>query len=566
MNNNQEFFINEKTENSELENEIDLKKLFYSFMRNKRLIGIFGLIGLFFSGVGAFNTKRVWQGEFQIVLESSKQAPSTFNEQIAKIAGMETSLNTLGTEVGILKSPSVLMNVFEFVKTEKELKGNSAIKGLRFRNWKNDSLDITLEKGTTILNLAYKDTEKDLILPVLNMISYKYQRFSENKRIRSLDLGLNYFQKQINIYKNKSIESLRKAQKFAIDNDLSIRQDESTIDLNRSNQINIETIRVQAANQIRVIDQRLEQIDNLSNQSDEQIVYAASTIPELSDLTAQLKVIDTELTRKRVIYKEDDILIQKMIEERIFLIDLLKKQVKGFLNAKRTDALARMRAAERPEGVLIEYKMLLSNALKDQATLDKLENQNRVLLLEKARKEDPWKLITNPTLLPYPVAPKRKRILALGLISGLFLGSGAALISEKRKNIIYSISEFETLGKWPFLVELDGSQKSYWAETLDLLVSGQLLDIQGSLAFVSIGEINDSLLQELYRSLKEFFKDREIIVTKDLKKSNEFMNLILLTANGITKRDEFIDINKKLLLKKKPVLGLLTLSNIDLKI
>ena len=40
-----------------------------------------------------------------------------------------------------------------------------------------------------------------------------------------------------------------------------------------------------------------------------------------------------------------------------------------------------MKASERPEGVIIEYKMLLSNAYKDKATIDNLENQYRKLLL-----------------------------------------------------------------------------------------------------------------------------------------------------------------------------------------
>ena len=175
------------------------------------------------------------------------------NQRITAIADLIGTNNTLKTEVGILKSPSVLMNIFEFVKSKKALKDNSSMQRLRFRNWQNSSLDITLEKGTTILNIAYRDTEKDLILPVLKKISTTYQEFSENKRMRSIDLGLNYFKEQIKIYKSKSIESLKNAQKFAIDQDLSVRQDESTIELINPNPTNIETIRVNAAQPIKFL-------------------------------------------------------------------------------------------------------------------------------------------------------------------------------------------------------------------------------------------------------------------------------------------------------------------------
>ncbi len=563
MNTNQQLFFKENRDELGTEEEIDLKQFYNFLLRNTKLIGIFASLGLFISCLIAFNTKRVWQGEFQIVLEgsSSSSLPSV-NQRIARIVGITPEANSLETEIGILKSPSVLMNVFEFVKTNKSEKTNSSMQGLRFKKWRKDSLDIILEKGTTILNLAYKDTDKDLILPVLNNISSTYQGFAEKKRIRSLELGLDYFKEQISVYKNKSILSLSKAQKFATDNDLVIIQDESTIN-STGNPANIETIRVKAANQIRIIDQQLVQISNLKDKSDDQIIYSASTIPEMLDLSNKLKDIDTKLARLRVIYKDNDKTIQKSIKERAFLIDLLKKQVVGFLKARKADAQARMKAAERPEIVLIEYKMLLSNALKDQSTLDDLESQNRLLLLEKARSKEPWKLITNPTLLPYPVAPSRKKILALGLFCGIFLGTGVAMISEKRKNIIYSISELEALGQWNFIVELSGNQKKYWDKSLNLLVTNQLLDVNGSIALIAIGEINNSLLEELYKSLKDLLGNCELIVTKDLLESNKFTNLIVLTAYGITRRDELLDTNIKLLLQKESVLGLLTLNNIN---
>ena len=58
------------------------------------------------------------------------------------------------------------------------------------------------------------------------------------------------------------------------------------------------------------------------------------------------------------------------------------------------------------------------------------------LLLEKARIEDPWELITNPTLLPNPIEPRKKRIIAIGGILGIFVGAITALIIEKRKDIL----------------------------------------------------------------------------------------------------------------------------------
>ena len=109
------------------------------------------------------------------------------------------------------------------------------------------------------------------------------------------------------------------------------------------------------------------------------------------------------------------------METRRLLIEVFIRQTYGYLYAKRTAAQARLAAAERPKGVLIKYRELLRTAARDEATLNKLESEKQILALEQARKQEPWELISNPTLLDTPVAPRKKRILALGLFAG-FVG------------------------------------------------------------------------------------------------------------------------------------------------
>ncbi|WP_320667164.1 GumC family protein [Prochlorococcus sp. MIT 1307] len=564
MNSNQKFSLNDGVVDPILEDEIDLKKLFDSLYRNKRLIAIFSLFGVLLSGLIAFRTKKVWQGEFQIVLESGKgKAALSINPKIANWAGLSPNNDALETEVGILKSPSVLMNIFQFVKAQKSLK-NEPIEELRFREWENKNLDIQLEQGTSILNLAYRDTDKDLVLPVLNRISTTYQDYSGRKRMRSIELGEEYFKEQIAIFKSRSIESAKVAQQFAIDQDLTVLQGEAEIDKEISNFINIEGIRVKAANQIRFIDQQLEQIQDLKGPSD-QIMYAASTIPAITELSDRLKAIDSRLAKLRVIYKEKDTSIQNLLKERIFLIDLLKRQVKGFLLAKKADAQARLKAAERPEGVLIKYRQLISVEAKDKSTLNTLENQYRALLLEKARSEDPWELITKPTLLPNPVAPSNKRILAFGFLGGIFAGSGVALINDRRKDIIYSMTQMESLVRWPLLSVLPVGKKQFWVESLELVVAScPFSNAEGSIALISVGEIADSVLTQLDESLRQSSLVRQYKITKDLREATKCSNLVVVTALGITRNQELIETRKKLLLQKTPVLGLLVLSDIIL--
>tara|TARA_Y100001968_G_scaffold300428_1_gene311841 strand:+ start:2029 stop:3366 length:1338 start_codon:yes stop_codon:yes gene_type:complete len=438
--------------NSKSDDEIDLKQIFYGLVRNKKIIFITTFSGLIIGTLIAFTSRKIWQGGFQIVLEnppSSIGRDVSSNSSIMKFIGLNpNSSRTLSTEVEILKSSSVLMNVFDFVKVKKASAKNKS-NLLRFTAWKNN-LDIRLEGGTSVLNINYKDTDKDLILPVLDKISSTYQDYSGKKRIKEIDNAINYFEEQIAIYERESNDSQRKAQEYALRNDLSIIGNESGIDVNKPAIINVEAIRVEAANRIKLLDQKLDNIKRLKDNGDEiidQLIYFSSAIPSLRGVSNQLSNVDSSLQRGLIQYKEQDKFIQSLIKERIFLIELLEKQLTGFLIAEKVGAQSRMKAAERADGVLSEYRRLLNNSDKDKATLRTLDANYRSVLLEKARLESPWELITKPVLLPNPVAPKKKTILAIGLFGGFLLGSTAALLNDNKKYLFLLKDDIESMSK-----------------------------------------------------------------------------------------------------------------------
>ena len=109
--------------------------------------------------------------------------------------------------------------------------------------------------------------------------------------MRAIELDINYFKDQIKIYKDKRMESLRKAQEFAIEEDLGIRQIDSGIAVYIPSPVNVEANRVKAANEIRLIDQMLIQIENPKDALEESI-YIASTIPELKELPEELRALE----------------------------------------------------------------------------------------------------------------------------------------------------------------------------------------------------------------------------------------------------------------------------------
>ena len=123
----------------------------------------------FVAALGSFiygNIKKpIWQGQFQIVL-SKKNAnmPSQTSlllqaqPGLSSLIGNTNNTNQLKTEVSILKSPSVLQPVFNFVKSEKKKQDKNS-EYLRFNDWRRSNLTVELEKGTSVLNIFYRDSD-----------------------------------------------------------------------------------------------------------------------------------------------------------------------------------------------------------------------------------------------------------------------------------------------------------------------------------------------------------------------------------------------------------------------
>lgn len=547
--------------------EIDLKKLFYALLRHKKLILKFFISSFLIGLVISFSSRKIWEGEFQIVLESDSKI-SGRNLGLAELAGIGQDKDELKTEVGILKSPSVLMKVFQFVRDEKILNNNNSAKKLRFRKWRKESININLEKNTSILNLSYKDKDKELILPVLDMISNKYQEYSGKKRKRNLDLAIIYFEDQIPKYKVKSFKALEKVNKYALKNDLpqmiNFAKNQEDIGNKGAKNIDIEFNRISAINAIRENEELLEEYETIGNDP-EQIISFGERINEVygSVTFKRLKELDDKLLKAKLNYKKKDKLFIKLNQERDSLILSLKNQIKNNLISKRIALYALKKSSERPDGVLTKYMQLLANANKESNTLLNLEKKYRSALLEKAKSKDPWELITNPTLYPKPVEPNKILIVFLSLITGGITGIIAALILEKRKDLINAISDLDEIESWSFISEFTSLEKSYLEESFQLISNGQLSQKDDEIAFLSIGEIDAKLIQEFKKALKIIFPNRKTLITKNIIEANKFKNIIGIIAIGITRKKEFILSLERLNLQKRALLGLIVVNNKD---
>ncbi len=458
------------------EDEIDLRKILNVIIRNKSLILVFTLILFALSGIYSLSKKKIWEGEFQIVVKKSQNKSlqsSTFAGQSAFLQTLTNQSSNLNTEVGILQSSSVLMPVFEFYNEER-LKLNPNSEEISFLGWKKN-LEVSLKKNTSILYITYKDNNKTLINKVLDKTIKKYQEYSGKGKRRDLQLANNYLTEQIQFYKNKSSQSIKSVQEYALDQDLTMLDygyfnprnsaNNFTPDLSQSaifsaipnlkqdilgENVSIEIARVKAANQIRNIDIKIKKIESLENNGDiDELSYINLTIPNLtnSGTINDLTELDLKILDLKSKYTDKFPEIEKLYEKRKLLIGLLKDKSIGLLKAQRVSAEAVLEAATRPKGVLLKYKELVREANRDDDTLVQLENKLREVQLLKARLEDPWELITSPRINNSPVAPNRSFITLLGTLAGLVSGFFISLLKEKKTGFIFEEDILESLFK-----------------------------------------------------------------------------------------------------------------------
>ena len=88
----------------------------------------------------------------------------------------------------------------------------------------------------------------------------------------------------------------------------------------------------------------------------------------------------------RVIYKDSDEIIRDLLEKlEKFFYNWVNKRTRGILLAQKTSDEAILEASKRPKGVIIKYRQLLNDSLRDQGTLARLEDQYTKIQLEQAK-------------------------------------------------------------------------------------------------------------------------------------------------------------------------------------
>ncbi len=549
---------NEQVKVQSGDDEIDLNDFLQFFLRNKKLISIIGSVGLLFGISNAIKVSQSWKGTFQIVISNSDDTGSSqVNKSISNLLDSKNIAlkNGLLTQVEILKSPSVLMPVFNYVKERKGIDNDD----WRYKTWFKRNIIVELLPGTSILDITYEDSDKSIILPALNQISEAYQQYSGKATIEGIDRGIKYLNTQINVYKQKSLDSQNRIREFSIDNGLPVifvipeikTQSRGSISSLYNKSIN-------ASNEINRIDDTLTKLNKFDNDINS-FVYFASTFSSNNDQNETLKTLsklDEELAILRSNFKENDKVLINKLRQKELVFDLLKKQTYGYLKARRLIESANLKNSLKPKEVLFKYEELLRDAMRDKFTLNQLKDNLLSLSLNKAKEQKPWELITQPTIIKNSILFNRQKEIAVGLIGGLIIGILTSLGIEVKKKTIYSKKVLEKQINYPLLIDLNTAEDYIWNEQVSLLASKLNNEVNnGTISIIPIGNLNRKSIDKLSRKLRESLQENKLIISDDLASTKESSKQILIASLGITTSEEINNIKQRLIVQGTSIEG-----------
>ncbi len=298
-----------------------------------------------------------YRGNFQLLVEpvtneARTVQPSAFLRSSEQVPSQGISTFDYATQIEILKSPQMLTQIFETVRTRypqfslEELKS-----GLTIQRIQDEQQNVPLQ--TKILEVRYQGKNPELVQQVLAVTMTQYLKYSLEERKSRFGEGVKFIEEQLPALQ-------------------------------------------QRVDTLRLMQQKLQEQYNLNDPNVERSRQFPAIARRNADLEQQLKIANQ--------------------------------------------------------------------------TFEKLLTQREQLRIEAAQKQVPWELVSQPQIprdaagKPIPAPNQSTTIMMGGILLGLLLGVGAAVLIDRQQNIFYTSKEIEEDLRSPLLgaipLSLEGVEDS----------------------------------------------------------------------------------------------------------
>lgn len=502
--------------------EIDFNELIKIVFTQKKLISIITGVSSLISILFVLLVDPIWVGSFNIVIkdESNKQNNAS-SSGLANFTPLRL-LSKSGDETQrlILKSPSVLMPVFEYVK-EYQKENNIRRDNLSFNAWLNKDLDIKYEDDSSVLTVNYQNSDKRLIKSALSLISEKYKNYSMESSVKEITRTISYLEDQKKIMENKANISMNKFNKFSIDNGIGNIDGFIGVGANKIRKATSKNIKNIIANTTSPNDLSRTDFSLDNNAIDSAGIRFKTLFDTLEDYENQYAYLSTKLKPSSPTLKE------------------LKSKIESYKNSLK-----------RPNEILIEYKLLAKNSQRDEEILNNVETSLEIEKLKLIKSPYAWEMISKPTINEIAIFPKKKLIVLSTFLISLIVASLLSLLKVKLSGKLYSEREIANFLESNFLETLsrDHSQLSF--QILEKLLNTSNIKSKNKAALVNYKNLaNLDFLQ------KENKKDSFLVIDFNDESIKSLENVFIIFESGKITFNDLEIINKYISLYKEKVSG-----------
>jgi len=496
--------------------DISLKEILNLIKRNQFFILKIFLFLLGATTIYSYTIPKTYEGEFRIVLDTTDE--ETLLPDIGAIATAKEALDSIGlggpaapeslaTEVTILESPSVLKPIFLYAKNEYTKSGIDVEK-LTYKKWLENQVFIELLAGTSVLEIKYQDEKKDLIIPVLNRISEAYKKYSNRDKIASIKSSIQYTENQVDNYRIETNLLNRKLDSFRIKYGIVMP--------------------------IFSLDE------------------AEPLPPETNPLT-RLAVLNREIEYLSKIYTSNSPTIKRLRLEKEAVLNYIEKFGAGVIGIPNPDDVENLTSQE----ILLSYRELERKTYRSNFILEYLENSLLNLKLEEAKSETPWELILPPTVLEFPVAPSKRKIVLIGFIISLLVSISIAIAKEKIKGTVFDKEELKKIS--PYLIIGHLSYFKNMNNQKRILSIVNLLNQKDNLniTFFTVGDIPNEQINLLLNNLKNYMPKTNFTLSENITSTNKNNLKVILVNLGELSKDKFYESIKEIEILGLDIFGLI---------
>ena len=467
------------------EDSIDLRQLINVVKHRFRLIGGIALGVTAAATIWTFIQEPKYEGTFQLLVE-----PVSKDEGENPLSILSQDLEGLDyeTQIEVLRSPSVLNPIVKKLATKyPEIEYEELIK------LKKSPLQIEQLDETKILEVSFVDGDPEKIKYVLDNLSEAYLIYSLEDKRAKIKQGIAFVESQLPDLRKRVDEMQGRLQKFRQKYNLLDPEKQSSLLAQKHADFEEKYFENQATlNETKSLVAILQ--GQLGLQPEQALASSyLSESPRYQNLLNELQAVEVELAKESARFLPANPVVLNLQDKKAQLLPLLQKEAGTVLGNNLSQGVRNNPTASSPSELRLELSKQYIQAaneiqilqIRDKALggaiaeLEKLTEQmpviareytdlqrqlivateslNRFLVaqetlqLEGAQQALPWQLISQPKLEEDPVSPNPPRNLVLGLLGGLLLGLGAALLAERLDPVFHSSEELKESVNLPIL-------------------------------------------------------------------------------------------------------------------